>query len=312
VQISSSDYRTFHRRHADEAPLWDGDFGLVRAVLHEFGIEGGLSLFLASEIPPGTGLGSSSTVACALIKALSTYRGQTLQPAEVAELASAIEIVKLRSPIGKQDQYAAAFGGLNAITFTGDGVMIEPLRLSPSVHEELNQNLLLFFTGATRSANSIMKHQQQASSDDSSDAVAALHAIKDAAYETRRCLERGELRRFGSILGETWVEKKKLARGVSNAHVDELYALALKKGAIGGKLAGAGGGGFLMVYCEPPHQDGVSEALEAAGLYRMDFQFDRGGAQVVMNSLPRATMRGSHSVFDAYTPRLAHTLPGVA
>jgi len=292
VQISSSDYRAFSRHRGGEVPLWDGDLGLVKAALHELGCDAGFSLFLASEVPPGTGLGSSSAVAVALVKALSVLRGWALTPAQLAEQACVLELERLRSPIGKQDQYAAAFGGLNAIHFAAGEVIVEPLRLSPETHEQLQRNLLLFFTGAARSANVILRQQQQASSDDQGEAVAALHRIKAAAIETRSCLERGDLRRYGEILAESWEQKKRLASGISNPQIDELYELARARGALGGKLAGAGGGGFLMLYCEEPYREAVTEALEAAGLFRMAYRFDRGGAQVLMNALARSLPRG--------------------
>ncbi|MBX5489784.1 MAG: GHMP kinase [Chloroflexi bacterium] len=287
VQISSSDYRLFSRHRHGMPPLWDGDLGLVKAALHEFGCFTGLSLFLASEVPPGTGLGSSSTVAVALVKALSTLRGLTLSPAEVAHLACVLELERLRSPIGKQDQYAAAFGGLNAITFTREAVLVEPLRVAPETIARLQACLLLFFTGAARSANSILREQRQASTDDQGAAVAALHRIKEAAHETLRCLQRGDVRYYAEILAESWEQKKRLAAGISNAKIDELYELARRHGAVGGKLAGAGGGGFLMLYCEPTHQAAVTDALERAGLFRMTYRFERGGAQVLVNAMAR-------------------------
>jgi D-glycero-alpha-D-manno-heptose-7-phosphate kinase len=290
VPISSSDYRAFSRHSAAEAPLWDGDLGLVKATLDEFGVVEGISLFLASEVPPGTGLGSSSTVAVALIKAISTFLNIRLNPGDVASYACRIEIDKLKSPIGKQDQYASAFGGLNAITFARDGVEVERLRVSPEVLAALERNLLLFFTGSTRSANTILRQQQQSSGDRGSQTVAALDAIQDAARATRKALESGDLRRFGAILAESWEQKKRLAPGVSNPRVDELYELARSRGAVGGKLAGAGGGGFLLLYCEQADQERVTAALEAAGLYQMDFHFERAGAQVLMNALARSTM----------------------
>jgi D-glycero-alpha-D-manno-heptose-7-phosphate kinase len=287
VQVGSSDYRSFYRHRASASPLWDGDLGLVKATLHEFGFDGGISLFLASEVPPGTGLGSSSAVAVALVKALTALRGLPLSPAQVAERACVLELEKLGSPIGKQDQYAAAFGGLNVITFTRDAVAVEPLSLTAETRERLQRNLLLFFTGGTRKANAILRRQQRASAADEGDTIAALHAIKEVARETKRCLEAGRLRRYGELLAASWEQKKQLATGISNPRVDELYELARRHGAIGGKLAGAGGGGFLMLYCEESQQAAVCEALERAGLYRMDYRFERGGAQVLMNALPR-------------------------
>jgi D-glycero-alpha-D-manno-heptose-7-phosphate kinase len=287
VQISSSDYRAFSRHLAGEPPLWDGDLGLVKAALHEFDVEVGVSLFLASEIPPGTGLGSSSAVAVALIKALSTLRGLTLSSLEIAARACVLELDRLRSPIGKQDQYAAACGGLNAMTFSRDAVAVEPLRIAAETREQLQRSLLLFFTGATRSANAILRRQQQASADPEGEAVAALHQIKQAALDTRRCLEKGDARGVGEILADSWEQKKRLASGISNPHIDEIYELARSRGAIGGKLAGAGGGGFLMLYCEDPYRGAVIEALEAAGLFHMVYRFEQGGTQVLMNALAR-------------------------
>jgi D-glycero-alpha-D-manno-heptose-7-phosphate kinase len=291
VQISSSDYRVFDRHRAGESPLWDGDLGLVKAALDEFGIDRGLSLFLASQVPPGTGLGSSSTVAVALVKVLATLRGLALPTAEVAERACRLELEKLRSPIGKQDQYAAAFGGLNALTFSADGVLVEPLHLAGDTRETLEESLLLFFTGSSRLANVILSQQQRSSADQQGDTVTALHAIKALAVDVRRSLERGDLRNFGMLMGSGWEHKKRLAPGVSNPQIDELYELARRHGALGGKLAGAGGGGFLMLYCEDRYQGAVTDALEAAGLYRMDYRFDQSGAQVLLNTLPFTATR---------------------
>jgi D-glycero-alpha-D-manno-heptose-7-phosphate kinase len=179
------------------------------------------------------------------------------------------------------------------MTFDAGGVSVDPVRVSVETRQRLEDRLLLFFTGATRSANTILREQQRASADQQADAVAALHAIKDAARETRRCLERGDLSRFGDILADSWEQKKRLAAGISNARVDELYDLARRRGARGGKLAGAGGGGFLMLYCEERCQVAVTQALESAGLYRMDYRFENGGAQVLMNALARPALWGS-------------------
>ena len=284
VQISSSDYRTFSRRRRGEPPLWDGDLGLVKAVLHEFGIEGGISLFLTSEVPPGTGLGSSSAVAVALIKALAAYQGRTVSRDEVAQLACTIEIQRLGSPIGKQDQYAAAFGGLNGITFSAGGVGVEPLSIEPKVRAQLEDNLLLFFLGSTRSANSILAQQQQSSAADDSETVASLHELKAMAIETARLLAQGRLREFGCLMDASWQQKKRLAKGVSNSRIDELYELARAEGALGGKVTGAGGGGFMLLYCEPADQAHVAEVLERRGLFRLDYRFDGAGAMTLTNT----------------------------
>jgi D-glycero-alpha-D-manno-heptose-7-phosphate kinase len=284
LQISSSDYRTFYRHNSQEPLLWDGDLRLPRAILSHFGIQRGLSMFLASEIPPGTGLGSSSAVAVAIIKAISTALNRHLSRTDLAELACHIEIEKLGEPIGKQDQYAAAFGGLNWMEFGADGVHVEPLQLPQEVLRALERNLLLFFTGSSRSASQILRRQTESSQRQDPQVIEALHKVKAMAYEVRRAFESGDLQAFGELLHENWEQKKRFAKGVSNPVIDEAYELSLHAGAIGGKITGAGGGGFLMLYCEPEHQDAVTHALESKGLKRMDFRFEQMGARVLMNA----------------------------
>jgi len=287
VQVTSSDYRTFTRRSPGEEPLWDSTLALPQAILDHFGIQTGLSLFLASEVPPGTGLGSSSAVAVALIKALSVSLGQKLAAAEIAELACQIEIEKLAQPIGKQDQYASAFGGLNALTFAGGGVTVEPLDVSPETLRRLEKRILLFFVGTARVSSQILSQQQEASARERPDVIEALHAIKQAAFEVRDCLERGDLEQFGQLLDLNWQNKKRLAPGITTAHIDQGYELARENGALGGKITGAGGGGFLMLYCQEEHQAQVTRVLEAQGFKRMEFRFDTGGSRVLMNASPR-------------------------
>ena len=284
LQISSSDYRTFYRHDGDEPLLWDGDLRLPRAILSHFGVRAGLSMFLASEIPPGTGLGSSSTVAVALVKALSTALGMHLRKDVLAELACHIEIEKLGEPIGKQDQYAAAFGGMNWFEFRQEGTTVTPLRLPPNTLQELESNLLLFFTDSSRSASGILRRQSTSSKHRDPEVLAALHRVKSMAYEVRHAFERGDLRAFGELLHENWEQKKRFAQGVSNPAIDEAYALARGAGAIGGKITGAGGGGFLMLYCEETSRNDVIQALEHKGLKCMDFRFETMGARVLMNA----------------------------
>ena len=286
VQITSSDYRTFFRQQRGAPLEWDGDLSLPRAFLHEFGIDSGISLFLASEIPPGTGLGSSSAVSVALAKTLSAVCGQDKSKYDLAELASFVEITKLGMPIGRQDQYASAFGGLNAIRFNRDRIQVEPLNLPRSTVETLERRLLLFFTGASRNSGSILKHQQAATRQQDATTIESLHRIKAMAETTIKLLRDGELDSYGNLLHESWETKKLLTQGISNPQIDEWYDVARAHGAIGGKLTGAGGGGFFLLYCHEEDQTAVTSALELAGLVRMDFRFDAFGAAVLMNSLP--------------------------
>jgi D-glycero-alpha-D-manno-heptose-7-phosphate kinase len=292
VQITSSDYHTYFRHRRGEPLLWDGDLSLPRAFLHQFGIEAGIGLFLASEVPPGTGLGSSSTVSVALAKALSTLCGLSLTKTQLAEMASYVEIDKLGMPIGCQDQYAAAFGGLNAIHFEPDGVQVEPLNLRSDVQRALERRILLFFTSQSRNAASILKHQQHSTQQRDKDTVAALHELKAMAATTIQLLKAGHLDEFGALLHEAWQTKKRLATAITNPQIDGWYEVARWHGATGGKIAGAGGGGFLMLYCAEDAQDGVTAALEAEGLVRMDSHFDYGGAVVLMDSVPRVRSIG--------------------
>lgn len=202
---------------------------------------------------------------------------------QVAELASAIEINKMGMPIGKQDQYAAAFGGLNKITFTHAGVTVEPLELAPEVQQMLEQRLMLFYTGSSRESTSILKRQRKSTEERNGAVLQALHNIKQVAVEIQTCLERGDLDEFAILLDYAWQEKRRLAPGLSTSFIDECYTLALSHGATAGKITGAGGGGFLLIYCHEYTQDSVTRALERRGLKRMNFRFDTQGATVVLN-----------------------------
>ena len=293
VQITSSDYHTYFRQRRGEPLVWDGDLALPRAFLHEFGIDAGVAMFLACEVPPGTGLGSSSSASVALAKALSTISGLKLSNSQLAELASHVEIDKLHMPIGRQDQYAAAFGGLNAIHFKRDRVTVEPLDLMPAVERALERRIMLFFTRASRGAASILKDQQAATEQGAEDVLTSLHEIKGMAQQTVELLRGGKLSDFGALLHESWQVKKRLASRITNPKIDAWYELARSQGATGGKIAGAGGGGFLMLYCEEPYQEAVTAALEAEGLVGMDFRFERGGATVLVDAIPRVKLVSS-------------------
>jgi D-glycero-alpha-D-manno-heptose-7-phosphate kinase len=286
VQITSSDFRAFERVDAGEPDSGEGDLAYLKSILSEFGIAHGLSVFTASEIPPGTGLGSSSSVAVALVKALATLCQRRASKQEIAELASYIEIVKEGRPIGLQDQFAASFGGLNWIEFRPEGTTVTPIHLSLPLRDQLERSLMLFYTGASRDAATILESQSRASSDQNSPVTNNLHGIKDDAIAMRDAMESGRLREVGEILHRSWQRKKNLAPGVSNERLDRLYQTALDAGAIGGKITGAGGGGFLLLYCEPERQEYVTRALHRFGLARLAFHLDDGGAQVLVNSVP--------------------------
>ena len=283
LQVISADYRSLFRHSPYDDLFWDGDLALPKAILHHFGIRRGINLFVASEVPPGTGLASSSAAAVTIVRAISTLVEQPMTKQQVAELASYIEITKMGMPIGKQDQYASAFGGLNTITFSSQGVTVEPLNIAPEVRHTLERRLLLFFTGSSRESTSILKQQRKSTEEQDESVLQALHHIKHVAIDMRACLEHSDLDEFARLLAYSWQEKRRLAPGLSTGFIDECYTLALDHGASAGKITGAGGGGFLLLYCQEPAQEAVTRVLEERGLKRMDFHFDTQGATVVLN-----------------------------
>src|SRR2546421_1980692 len=284
LQVISADYRSLFRHSPYNDLFWDGDLAIPKAILHHFGIRRGINLFVASEVPPGTGLGSSSAAAVTMVRAISTLVERPLTKQQVAELASYIEIGKMGMPIGKQDQYASAFGGLNKITFSSEGVTVEPLHIDLDVRKTLERRLMLFFTGSSRESTSILKHQRKSTQDRDEVVLQALHNIKRVAVDVQSCLERGDLDEFARLLDYAWQEKRRLAPGLSTGFIDECYSLALERGTSAGKITGAGGGGFLMLYCHEGRQDEVTRALEERGLKRMNFRFDQQGAKVILNT----------------------------
>jgi D-glycero-alpha-D-manno-heptose-7-phosphate kinase len=283
LQVVSADYHTFYRRPPCEDLVWDGNLALPKSIINHFDVQNGVNIFLASQIPPGTGLGSSGSVAVAMIKALAFWCGLDLSPHEVAEMACFIEIEKMGMPVGKQDQYAAAFGGLNRITFEKDGaVQVDPLHLPPDILEAFQKRMLLFFTGTSRKSSTILRKQKHASEKGDQLVIERLHAIQELAFSIKGALEHGDLDGFGELLHLSWLNKRDLAENIANPFIDKCYAAGREAGAIGGKITGAGGGGFMMLYCPPAHQVAVTRVLEGMGLRRLDFAFDREGAQVML------------------------------
>ncbi len=240
-----------------------------------------LEISSLADIPAGTGLGSSGSFTTALLKALHAHKRDFIAPRELAEEACHIEIEKLGEPIGKQDQYVAACGGLNCMTFEKDGrVLIEPLKLSSETLHNLEENLSLFFTGYGRSAGQILKDQDDKSRQDDQAMMENLHAIKELGLKSRKALEHGDLGAFAALMHEHWQRKRGRSSGISNDRIDQWYELGMKNGALGGKLIGAGGGGFLMFYAADKPR--LRHAMVQAGLEEVRFRFDFGGTQVVI------------------------------
>lgn len=233
-----------------------------------------------ADIPAGTGLGSSGSFTTALLKALHSHRKQLLHPHQLAELACEVEIERLGEPIGKQDQYIAAYGGLTCFTFHQDGrVEAEPLKVSIDALHALEDNVLLFFTGFSRSAGSILADQKTRTEVHDDEMLRNLHYVKELGLRSRDALERDDTAAFGALLDEHWQHKKRRSGGMSNPHIDEWYALGRANGAIGGKLVGAGGGGFLLFYSEDQRR--LRTAMAGAGLEEVRFRFDFEGTKVL-------------------------------
>jgi len=235
-----------------------------------------------ADIPAGTGLGSSGSFTTALLKALYAHGRKAIHSHELAELACDIEINRLCQPIGKQDQYMAAFGGLTCLTFQRDDrVTVEPLQVSMQTLFELEDNLLLFFTGYNRAAASILEDQRTRSEARDPQLLENLHFIKALAYRSREALESGQLVRFAELMREHWEYKKRRYSRISNPSIDSWYSLAMNNGALGGKLVGAGGGGFLMFYAGDRSR--LRRTMAAAGLEEVRFRFEFEGTKVVLS-----------------------------
>jgi D-glycero-alpha-D-manno-heptose-7-phosphate kinase len=235
-----------------------------------------------ADIPAGTGLGSSGSFTTALLKALLTHHRKVAHAQELAEMACDIEINKLREPIGKQDQYASAFGGITCLTFHRDHrVEVEPLRLSSETIFALEDNLLLFFTGVRRASSSILKDQHARSQAHDPDMRRNLDFVKMLGHRSREALEAGDLIRFGELMHEHWEHKRRRSAGVSNLQIDDWYSRAMNNGAVGGKLVGAGGGGFLMFYAADRNR--LRRAMTEVGLEEVRFRFDFEGTKVVLS-----------------------------
>jgi D-glycero-alpha-D-manno-heptose-7-phosphate kinase len=236
-----------------------------------------------ADIPSGTGLGSSGSFTVALIKALYSHRKRHLNQDELAQLACHIEIDRLGEPIGKQDQYISAIGGVTCFTFHKDEkVTATPLMISMETMHELEDNLLLFFTGFSRSASGILKDQKVKSQKNDADMLTNLHYVKDLGCRSKVALEEGDTKFFGELMHEHWEHKKLRSGGMSNPQIDKWYQLAVNNGAIGGKLVGAGGGGFLMFMAKDRTQ--LRKAMTGAGLEEIRFKFDFEGTKVMMSS----------------------------
>jgi D-glycero-alpha-D-manno-heptose-7-phosphate kinase len=236
-----------------------------------------LEIASVADVPAGTGMGSSGAFTVCLIKALAHARSTSITAGALAEAACEIELEVLGEPVGKQDPYVAAHGGICSYTFHRSGqVTVEPLELDHAILRRMRDQLLLFYTGEVRSASTILSDQNERSKANDPSVTANLHRTKQIGYESRDLLEAGDLNGYATLLHEHWLNKRKRSAGIANEHIDRLYDLALESGALGGKLVGAGGGGFLLVLSTTPEE--TRRAMETAGSTELPFQFEFGGA----------------------------------
>jgi D-glycero-alpha-D-manno-heptose-7-phosphate kinase len=279
IGIQSLDLDTVASIALEEARP-DGDrLDLIKAAIQKVASDSpnGFDLFLHSAAPPGSGLGSSSAVVVALVGLLAAHMRMPLTDYETARLAYTVEREDLGLKGGTQDQYAAVFGGFNFMEFREDEVIVNPLRVAPETINELEYNLLLCFTGGTRASDHIIDDQTGRYRSQDSSTLDGLRMQKELAVKMKDALLRGALSEFGRLLDDAWAYKKQMSPKITNDHIDDLYAEAKRHGAIGGKVTGAGGGGYMLLYCRYDTKHEVQAALAAKGVEALDFQFDPFG-----------------------------------
>lgn len=278
IQIESLDVEMFAKFLASQKLDFNGQLDLVKAVLRKFeGWKQGFSLFLHSDAPPGSGLGSSSTMVVTLLGLFRQWLNLPWSNYDLAELSYEIERVDLGIRGGKQDQYAAVFGGFNFIEFYHDRTIVNPLKINSSILNELEYHLLLCYTGKTRLSANIIASQVESYLKKEKSSLHALDQLKEITIAMKNALLLGRLNQFGDLLHEAWIQKKQLAGAITTEKIDTLYHLALSKGALGGKILGAGGGGYLLLYCPYNKKHLVAAELERVGAQITRFSFDTQG-----------------------------------
>lgn len=279
IHVHSLDYDVVAKYQVGSPLPYDGELDLVKAAIQHFDVREGVNLFVHTDAPPGSGLGSSSAVVVALIGVLRHWLRQPVTNYEIAQLAYRIERQDLGVQGGMQDHYAATFGGFNFIEFQASSVVVNPLRIPQSLLNELEYRLLLCYTGKTRLSANILERQIASYVQKREDVVQALDATKATAVELKNALLRGRLETFGDLLHQGWELKKRFDSAVSSPQIDEMYEQARKTGALGGKILGAGGGGYLLLFCEFDKKHRVAERLEKIGGQVVEFAFDHYGLQ---------------------------------
>jgi len=283
VSVKSLDYDLTVRFELGDPLVRDGQLDLARAVVSHFARTGALNsgadIFLHSDAPPGSGLGSSSAMAVALLQALAHYARVPMGPYEVADAAYRIERLEVGIQGGKQDQFACTFGGVNFIEFSSEATVVSPLRIKPDTIAELEYSLLFAYIGGVRLSSHIIERQTANFRDGNVKTRGALDRLKELATEAKKALLLGRLTTFGEVLDSAWRCKRELAEGISNQRIDEMYEEARKAGALGGKLSGAGGGGFMYFLCDPRRRFSVQQALGRMGATIANFSLTSEGVR---------------------------------
>ena len=281
ITVQSLDYDIVAKYHMDDDLSYDGELDLVKAVIKNMSNNKsqGLDFFMHSDAPPGSGLGSSSTVVVALIGLMQRWQRLPLTNYDMAELAYQIERIDLGNAGGMQDQYAAVFGGFNFIEFHENAVIVNPLRIDSDTLNELEYSLLLCYTGITRPSGNIITAQVDNYVRGKDEVLAAMDELKNITIDMKNALLQSRLNDFGSLLHDAWANKKKMASRITSPQIDNLYETARKHGALGGKILGAGGGGYLLAYCPFDKKHIIAEELEKIGGQVVEFSFDYHGLQ---------------------------------
>ncbi len=285
--------RVKYSKYEEVSNVDDIKHDLVREALRKMDVTKAVEIQSMADIPASTGLGSSSCYLVGLLNALHCYRNISISQQELAEEANHIEMNILKQPVGKQDHYTAAFGGFIIMDINKSGLVTvkRPEALSEDIIDELESSLLIYYTNTTRSASEILKEQNKSTLDKGSQShtkvVESLHEIKDIGYKTLDAINSGNLDEFGKLMDVHWRAKKRLSNKISSSKIDDLYELGMKNGALGGKILGAGGGGFMLFYCPKEMQSKLTHSMSEKGMRRMRFKFDFDGSKVMMNIFNR-------------------------
>ena len=280
-QTFSPDFQKYYTASKyEKIEIQDGT-EIASSIIKYMKFKTGINVILFSDVPAGSGLGSSSSLAVNLVNVISFLKGEKISKKQTAEKAFDIARKILHWPIGKQDEYISSFGGFNHLKFEKKQVTVKPIKLSNSTTNELQNNLLLFREGNTRQSSTILSKQIQMIKEKNMDTINSLLTVKELASTMYDSLKQSDITKFGELLHQGWIAKKKFAKNVTNSRIDKIYNLALKNGAMGGKITGAGGGGHMLFYCEKPKQKNLEKKLQTLGLRRIKFSFYNNGSKII-------------------------------